>query len=110
MIIVNYQTTRKKVITMPTKTKDLYCIKINHTWDGGSSQSFITFNQFNRSFVQERWENETRSNPKYTIFGRQFTTTKVHYSDKTYSERNFIFPDSLRLAEQLHEIHKPKSF
>ena len=95
---------------MPTKTKDLYCIKINHTWDGGSSQSFITFNQFNRWVIDERWENETRSNQKYTMFGRQFTTIKVHYSDKTYSERNFIFPDSLSLAEQLHEMHKPKSF
>ena len=95
---------------MATKTKDLYCIKVDHTFDGGSQQTFITFNQFNRSFIQERWENETRSNPRYTMFGRQFTSTKVHYSDKTYSERNFIFPDSLGLAEHLHEIHKPKSF
>ena len=97
---------------MPTKTKDLYCIQVNHTTseDGKQSDvfsSYITFNQFKRSFIDEKWENEYRSNPKYTLFGQQFTTTTVNYSDTDYIIRQFIFPDSIESAEQLHELHKP---
>ena len=98
---------------MPTKTKDLYCIQVNHTTseDGKQSDvfsSYITFNQFKRSFIDEKWENEYRSNPKYTLFGQLFTTTTVNYSDADYNIRNFIFPDSIESAEQLHELHKPE--
>ena len=98
---------------MPTKTKDLYCIQVNYTdvEDGKHSyifSTFITFNRFKKSFIDERWENEYRTNPRYTLFGQQFTTTTVKLSDTEYSIRHFIFPDSIEAAEQLHELHKPK--
>ena len=97
---------------MSTKSKELYCIQVNHTTftDGKQSDthiSYITFNKFKQSFIDERWENEYRSNPRYTLFGQHFTTTTVNYSDTDYSIRQFIFPDSIDLAEQLHELHKP---
>ncbi len=97
---------------MPTKTKELYCIQVNHSTVNNGKQSdihtsFIPFTHFKQSFIDERWENECRSNPKYTLFGQQFTTTTVNFSDTDYSIRQFIFPDSIEIAEQLHEQHKP---
>ena len=98
---------------MPTKLKDLYCVQVNYTEveDGKHSNIFstyITFNKFKKSFIDERWENEHRSNPRSTLFGQQFTTTTVKLSDTEYSIRQFIFPDSIETAEQLHELHKTK--
>lgn len=99
---------------MTTKAKELYCIRVNHiTFEDGKQSdvftTYITFNQFKRSFIDERWENEYRSNPKYTLFGQQFTTTTVNHSDTHYSTRQFIFPDSIETAEQLNELHKPNN-
>ena len=100
---------------MPTKTKDLYCIQVNQTTfeDGKQSDihtSFISFTRFKKSFIDEKWENEYRTNPKYTLFGQQFTTTTVNFSDTNYNIRQFIFPDSIESAEQLHELHKPDQY
>ena len=97
---------------MATKTKDLYCIQVTQTTfeDGKQSDihtSFIPFTRFKQSLIDERWENEYRSNPKYTLFGQQFTTTTTNFSYTLYSIRQFIFPDSLETAERLHELHKP---
>ena len=97
---------------MSTKTKELYCIQVNYTsfTDGKQSEihtSYITFNRFKKSFIDERWENEYRSNPRYTLFGQHFTTITTNFSYKNYTIRQFIFPDSIETAEQLHEQHKP---
>jgi hypothetical protein len=85
-----------------TNYKDLRCIK--HTLESsiGVFTQYITFNQYQTSFIKERWEGETRHNLKETLFGTCHTKAIID-TPSMYSVHNFTFPSSMEEAKALHQ-------
>ena len=72
---------------------ELKCIKVIKEDEYSMT---ISFNQFLRSYVVEKWQGERRYNKKYTIFGYYHTKTIViepTYKFKTVTE--FVFPSDI---------------
>lgn len=82
---------------------DMKSIKVTHIFREEETISWISFNQFQKSFVNERWQGERRYKTDYTIFGRVHhkTIVKNPYSDER-SVRLFDFPNSREEAEKRH--------
>lgn len=85
-----------------TNYKDLQCIKQTLEASTGVYTQYLTFNQFKTSFVDERWEGETRHNLKETLFGTYHTKTIIE-TPSMYSVHTFIFPSSREEAKALHQ-------
>ena len=81
--------------------ESMKCINVKHYFNGGEENEVISFEQFKRSFVDERWTGERRTNKKATMFGYHHTKTTVKCpSDKRLiSVRIFDFPSSRLEAE-----------
>ena len=80
---------------------DLKCIK--HTLvnsDGETTVTYITYNQYRTSFVDERWTGERRTGKIYTMFGYDHTKTTVRFGNLK-STHTFDFPRSREQAEAL---------
>ena len=72
---------------------DLKCIKV---YKNGEYASTLSYNQYLRSYVDERWKGERRYNKKHTIFGYWHTKTIViepMYKLKSVAE--FVFPSDI---------------
>lgn len=87
--------------------KQIKCIKVTHnTSDGYSSEEFISWDTFYRSFVQERWVGERRNRMIHTIFGTAHTRTTVKSpSGYITSVRLFEFPATVAEVLALGELH-----
>ena len=84
---------------------DLKCIK--HTLvnsDGEKTVTYITYNQYRKSFVDERWTGERRTGKIYTMFGYDHTKTTVRFGNLK-SVHTFDFPRSREQAEALDVEH-----
>lgn len=84
--------------------REMKAIKMVHTTDSGEVlTSYISFDQFEQSFVKERWDGERRSMTTYTMFGKYHTKTTVTnpYSGLK-SIRTFTFPNTYEEALQIH--------
>lgn len=77
-------------------------IKVTHITDNMEHVSYISHEQFKTSFVDERWENERRTNYKYSIFGYYQTKTTVKSPYGSQSVRYFEFPDTHEEIELNH--------
>lgn len=88
-----------------TNLYDLKCIKVDHTTtEGEQLVTYISFNQFESSFIKERWTGERRYNKEHTLFGHVHTKTIVtNPFDGKKSRRTFTFPSSPVKAEQIHK-------
>ena len=81
---------------MEKNLNQLKCIKV---YKNGEYDNTLSFNQYLRSYVDERWKGERRYNKKYTIFGYWHTKTIViepMYKLKSVAE--FVFPNSISEA------------
>ena len=76
--------------------EQIKCIKVIHnTSDGHSSEEYISWATFYRSFVKERWAGERRTRRVYTIFGTAHKVTTVKSpSGHITSVRLFEFPNT----------------
>ena len=86
---------------------NLICIKM-FTGDGEYT-STISFNQYLRGYVEEKWSGERRYNKKDTIFGYWHTKTIVIepiYKWKSVTE--FVFPNSLEEAIEIDKEYYKK--
>lgn len=81
------------------RDNELQCIRVQHE---GYEDTYISYKTFVKSFVEERWTKERRTNKQYTIFGYVHTKTTVTFDKNTKSVRTFIFPNSIMEARQLH--------
>ena len=81
---------------------DLKCIKVTCIYENKISIEILSFSQYYKSFVDERWQGERRANKKYTMFGYWHTRTTVKnpYSNQK-SVRVFEFPENEEQARQL---------
>ena len=86
------------------KVNDMKAIKVTLVYGNETPKvSFISFNQFKKSFVEERWQGERRYNKNYTMFGLHHTKTIVtNPHDGTKSVRTFEFPESYEQALNIH--------
>ena len=87
---------------MTTFLNDLKCIKhIRTDSHGDTSTDYLTYNEYRRSFVDERWAGERRTGKVYTMFGYDHTKTTVRLGTLK-STHAFVFPRSRAEAEKLH--------
>ena len=87
---------------MTTFLNDLKCIE--HTLVNSRGEkivSYISYNQYRKSFVDERWTGERRTGKIYTMFGYDHTKTTVRFGNLK-STHTFVFPRSRAEAEKLH--------
>ncbi len=87
---------------MTTFLNDLKCIE--HTLVNSRDEkivSYISYNQYRKSFVDERWTGERRTGKIYTMFGYDHTKTTVRFGNLK-STHTFVFPRSRAEAEKLH--------
>ena len=56
------------------------------------TEMMIDLNRFEKSFVEERWANERRTNRQYTRLGYFHTRTTVKRDDNYRNVRTFVFP------------------
>lgn len=87
--------------------REMKSIKMVHITENGEVlTSYISFNQFEQSFVKERWEGERRTLTTYTMFGKYHTKTTVTnpYSGLK-SIRTFEFPSSRDQALELDTMN-----
>ena len=84
--------------------REMKSIKMVYTTDSGEVLiSYISFNEFEQSFVKERWRGERRSMTIYTIFGKYHTkTTVTNPYNGLKSIRTFTFPNSYDQALEIH--------
>lgn len=91
---------------MENKTTSLYdldCIIVTRLIPGEKSiTDLISWNDFQASFVQERWKNERRYGTTTTLFGMAHTKMTVKFDDGIKSTRTFDFPKSVAEAEERH--------
>ena len=81
---------------------DLKCIKVTLIYENKQISERLTYNQYYKSFVVERWQGERRTNKKHTMFGYWHTKTTVKnpYNNEK-SVRVFEFPENEDHARQL---------
>lgn len=95
-------TTLKVLNADSTPLNKLKCINIEMYTNGEQdSTQTISFNQFETSFVKERWQGERRNNTRMTIFGNCHHRTIVN-SGTFRSVRDFDFPKSVEEAKKRH--------
>ena len=81
---------------------NLKCIKHTATTSGGLNiNEYISWNQFQKAFISERWKGERRTNEESTIFGYAHTKTTVKEGSNRATHL-FLFPNTLQEAEQIH--------
>ena len=93
-----------KLTNQTTSLYDLDCIIVTRTIAGGGAPitDLISWNDFQASFVQERWNNERRYGTTTTLFGMAHTKMTVKFDERTKSTRTFNFPNSVDEAERRH--------
>lgn len=95
-------TTLKVLNADSTPLRKLKCIHSSSTVNGGDEfRDTISFNQFETSFIKERWQGERRNDTRTTIFGRCHHRTIVN-SPHGRSVRDFDFPSSVEEAKKRH--------
>lgn len=85
--------------------ESMKCINVTHRIGKEEYKEVLTYYQFWKSFVIERWSGERRTNKKATMFGYHHTKTSVTSPfDKNHkSVRIFDFPSSREEAEKRHD-------
>lgn len=84
--------------------EDMKAIELSHYYEGKTYTSMISFNQFRRNFIEERWTGERRTGKTATMFGYMHTkTTVTNPFDGSKSVRTFDFPNSREEAEERHD-------
>ena len=86
---------------MAVDSMDLKCIRVERD---GKFDGYLTWNQFNRSFMAERWENERRYDTRQTLWGFAHRRMTVRFDAQSpLTRRVFTFPKSMEEAKKLHE-------
>lgn len=88
-----------------TNLNELKAIKVVHyTTSGNREVSYISYNQFKSSFVDEKWSTEKRFDYVYTFLGYHHKRMTVTSPSGAISKRLFYFPRTHAEAEQKHKI------
>lgn len=89
--------------------KCVHVVKVNATTGKKLDDDYISWNRFQKSYIEERWETERRYHKIYTIFGtgHELTTLKMPWGDK---ERiTFDFPTTEKEAIERDKNYREKA-
>ena len=92
---------------MKVLPQNLHCIKMVRVENGKQvNVSYLTYDRYRKSFIDDRWFNERRYHWGYSIFGYVYTLNSITRPDGTIIQRRFYFPKSQDEAEQLEKQYQ----